>query len=233
MKTKTKRMLGIGATVLSLLAGSAYGQWIGPTWSPPGGVTWSNLSPGNAAGHVGGATWQVSDLDLGASDDLYFGVHSDYYPTIGIVNSYTNALTYNSSSIDLLNGQAVWTGSVTIPLGSGGSTVRDARYVLTLTDLNNNPLSLIDSTTVSTFPTIQQGILDVSTTEFNLNHQFEIYDGSGFDAALKVYNELGTVGGTQLLTSTSGGFYAIPEPGVVSMVAVCAGGLWFIRRRFV
>lgn len=232
MKTNTRRMLGIGATALSLLAVSAYGQWIGPEYYPDGGENWTNLG-GISAGHTGGVTWQVDNLNPGAFQDLYFGAHSAHYPSIGV--NGTTQLNYDPGASDPGNGKAVWTGFISIPLSSGQATIRDTRYTLSLMDLSNNPLGLIDSTTVSGFPTIPQAVLHVTDPAgFRLNHLFEIADGGGFDAANAVYDVLQTVDGNSLNTSVAAAFYAvIPEPGVLSMIGVCAGGLWFIRRRFV
>ncbi len=96
---------------------------------------------------------------------------------------------------------------------------------------------MLDSSTLIGFPSVQQGVLHVTDPAgFKANLLFEIADETGttYDAAASVYNLLQTVDGNSLNTSFGTGFYAvIPEPGILSMISLVGGGVWFIRRRFV
>jgi hypothetical protein len=234
MNTQLNKALGVSVVALTVLTGNAFGQWIGPG-SAPGGNTWSGA--GISPAHAGGKTWTAETFDLGASQDLYYGVDSDYYPALGI-NGLDPSLTFSLADSDLANGKSVWTGSVTIPLAVGGpTTTRDARFTLSVTDLNDIALAMVDSSTLSVIgiPTVQQGVLHVTDPAgFKANMLFEIADGPGYDAALAVYDALPTVQGNQMWSSVGGAFYAvIPEPAVLSMISLVGGGVWFIRRRFV
>ena len=235
MNTKRYKALGAGIAMLAILTGNAFGQWIGPTYPAPGGNTFSGA--GTSPAHAGGKTYTLETFDLGASQDLYYGIDSTYYPALGI-NGLDPSLTFSLVDSDLPNGKSVWTGSVTIPLAVGGpTTTRNARFTLSVTDLSDVALAMVDSSTLTGFPTVQQGLLEVTDPAgFKANLLFEIADvaGTTYNAALAVYDAEETVQGNQMWSSVGTGFYAvIPEPGVLSLISLVGGGVWFIRRRFV
>jgi hypothetical protein len=207
--------------------------WTGPTFPAPGGNTWS----GSGAGTInpGGKTWTLENFDLGASDELYYGL--SVLPSLG-VNSPGSSMVYSGSVSNLFSGVSLWSGSINIPLATGGSTTRDTRFTLSVTDLAGTPLSLIDSSTLSGFPSSQMGLLNVTDPAgFKANWLFEIADagGTSYQAAQTVYDNLATIEGNTLSSSVGGGFWStevIPEPATMGLMTVLGIGVWGVRRIF-
>lgn len=227
MKAIIRKVLLPGVLVAAL-AGHATAAltWFGPSYPAPGGN--SAAGSGTSPIHVGGKTWELTGFDLGASEDLYYGIAST--PAIG-----QNGLGAPMTLASVSGNTAVWTGSITINLASGGPVIRDTRFTLTVTDLADAALPLVDSASFPAFTGVPTGLLLVTDPSgFKANWQFDIDNGSGtYLAAGTIYDGLNTIEGSSLDSSIGGGFYeAIPEPASMVMMAVMGVGGWFTRRRF-
>jgi hypothetical protein len=124
-------------------------------------------------------------------------------------------LTFNLGASNLAGGQAVWTGTTTIPLVSGGPVAVNERFVLNVTDATNNPLALTDASTIAGMPASVGGALLVPNTGFNATWQFQMSTpGSGaWQAASTFYNSQTLRNTNFSLADSVGGRVLLHRPG--------------------
>ena len=109
---------------------------LGPTYPPPGGVTYSSTGSLGSGTLVG----TYSGFDLSATDQLWWGANSIQLAMDGAVDSAGETLVFNAGLSNLAAGFAVYTGSTRL-FQNGNPTAVGTQYSVTLTDLLGNALA--------------------------------------------------------------------------------------------
>jgi hypothetical protein len=209
-----------------------------PTWEAPGGYSMS--STGNVI-QPGGITWTYTNFDTSAYDQLYY-VIGDYIdttdweftpegPILGTKYGGTSRLVYDASASNLGGGKVVWTNpspmSIAVITGSGPGWVNvDARFTLSVFDLGDQPLALVDASTINGMDSRVGGAHQV-TGDFKANWLFEFaYQGnsSSWLPAGQFYYYLNTSSNDEIISSVTRAFYYQPVP-VPTAVWLLASGL--------
>jgi hypothetical protein len=219
----------IAAATAFAMAAPAAAQVMGPTYPPPGGVTFStNGVSTTQSGRV--ATY--SGFDLSQTDDLYFAMTGHGLAMDGAIDESGETLTYSAILSNLTAGQVTYTGQTQVNSFGTDLTVFN-RLVLTFTDLSGNPLALVLDGTIDPF----NPVLEV-LGGFKVSGNFESsFNGSTWSASQTFYDGVQgkpPVSG-QLKSSLGGGFYytvgGVPEPGTWAMMLLGFGGMGLVIRR--
>ena len=224
---KFTSLITIAAAIV--MSTPAAAQVVGPTYPPPGGVTFStNGVSTTQSGRV--ATYQ--GFDLSQTDDLYFAITSHGLAMDGAIDEPGEALTYSAILSNLAAGQITYTGQTQVNSFGNDLTVFD-RLVLSFTDLSGNPLALVLDGTIDPF----NPVLEV-LGGFRVSGNFESsFNGTTWSASQTFYDGVQgkpPVSG-QLKSSFGGGFYytvgGVPEPGTWAMMLLGFGGVGLMMRR--
>jgi hypothetical protein len=220
-----------------------------PTWEAPG--EYSQAGSGNTI-QPGGYTWDYSDFDSTAYDELYYVIGDYDYdegppevwtfnpagPRIGTKYTPMSTLTYNSSSSDLSGGKVVWDNTININIYQGGSyqpTPCNAYFTLLVTDGSDNPLPLVAASTITGMDPNVGGAYQITGDDFRANWLFELQGGgvSRYPAG-QWWSYAQTSQYDELRTSVTRAFYysAIPIPGALWLFASGLIGLGVYRRKF-
>jgi hypothetical protein len=87
-------------------------SWFGPTYPPPGGLTFtqSGLSNDGSIGRASGKQWFYSGMGLPNTTSVYWGPNGGQIEMSFDGNSYSGAEVMSLNFLDGLNGIAIWTG---------------------------------------------------------------------------------------------------------------------------
>lgn len=237
---KIDRLLNVfvRALLLPLFVICAQAQVIGPIYPAPGGTTFATSGSSQTTITATGRTNFYSGFDLAATDELWWT-----FTAIGNPNAIGQGITGNMafSGFNATTGMSTWTSTANLitPLASGGSASTGTKFVMQFqpyTGAGNASLGAgwLTPTTAGTegIPGLAAGqsVLDVQGN-FQVWYQFQTASGV---ALADYFNPLPKIQGTQVFTSTSGGFYytAIPEPSTyAALIGVATFGLTFLRKR--
>jgi len=198
----------------------------------PGGTTASGV--GNT-GMGSGRTWTLSNFNSSAYSELYYVVGD--YPSGNFspagprlwMDASPDLLSFNAAQSNFAGGQVVWTGTTNVAWFNGGNLVNSqiaTRFTLSITDLLNNPLALIDASTINGMPASVGAAYQV-LGDFNANWLFTATDPRNgvFTPAVDLFNSLNTVAGTSVNSSVGGAFYSTPPVPVPAAVWLFGSGL--------
>ena len=235
MKTVLRSALFCAALLAPAVAAQA-AVFTGPVYPPPGGVTYT---PSGVSAANGTRIATYTNLDLGATDQLYWGMTEVKLSLDGSYDSAGETLSFNAGLSNLAGGIAVFTGSTRINQ-YGNFNNLETIFTLTVTDLSNNALALSPASTVGA---TYSPVLDVQGS-FKVTQAFGVRptgSGGSYTAPNPYYNAAqGTPGsgGPYVLNSVGAGFYytenAVPEPASWAMMIggfALAGGAMRSRRK--
>jgi hypothetical protein len=211
---------GRTAPVVSLLvlAGASFALAgpVGPVYPPPGGVDWSALSANaTAAGRSGGQTWQYQNFDFSAFDEMWWGPWNATEVKLafdGAFDSPGETMTFSVSASNASAGVAVWTGSVTVALATGGTQTLSSRFTVKSATLTGTPIAMVDATAVGI--TSGSGLVVPVNGDYKANFVFEVFRNGVWQPAADAYDQIATVPNAQgLRMSFSAGFFYTPVCG--------------------
>jgi hypothetical protein len=219
----------------ALLAAEGHAAPDGPTYPPPGGVTFAASGNGASAGQAGGRTNFYTSLDSEAYGDLYWTFvsidnprHSSQSDTGDMVfagfDPGTGIATWNSTA------NMVWSTAFGVQSVATKVIVQFQPY----SGINSGPLGtgwLVPTTAeaaeIDSLPSTNWALAGIEGENFQVWYQFQTASGSPL---LSYYDNSHSLGGS-VATGVTGGFYStVPEPGAGLLVAAGLSTL-FLRRK--
>jgi hypothetical protein len=230
-----------------MAASGAFAALDGPAWPPPGGAA---FTASGDAGKSGGMTFELTNFDPAAYISLYWG--PDSTQIIGLSFNRTDGATiftgdeimaYQSGLSDLTTGTAVWAGNTVMgyrdSIGNWHYTTVYSRFTLTVTDLSNTAMPLVDAASVGA-PTSANVVTKISDpTGFKANLLWTAsLNNTTWTPAVTLfssspYDNHGTGDYTHCDTTFNGGFYSspVPEPSSLVVIITGLGALVGLRKR--
>ncbi len=217
------------AVVLSLTSTASALDINGPDWPTPANPTWTPIGTNPALN--GGVTWNYSNLDMGAVDQLWYGLNPTYLPEVSLNGVYVNDALVLSGIIS--STQARWTGSSQIYARVSSSfnwyTV-PVRFTMTLTGTGTSGfISATDLQSIDATFDNSIGVVAPITGDFSANFLYEAYWQGTWYSVDYLFDMLETSQSHHYNVSHGTGLYwteksipvtAIPEPLTCVLVAI-------------
>jgi fibronectin type 3 domain-containing protein len=224
MKRLTVRV-GAALLLITGLTASGFAQWIGPVYTPEGGVTFTEPggSDGTAMGRTGGQNWYYSNVFLANTSPMYWGLFANGVRLNFINNPGGGQLTFAPGSSSLGSGLLVWTGGTsyyykTSPSSSGSVPVT---CIVNVTDsITGAPIPLVDPATLGFDPNIGGLVPVTAAMHFKVNFEFYANGSPSLD-----WFDANAYGGGYARSWFEGGFYYPIKPATPSLSAVASSSV--------
>ena len=215
--TIQKRGVYLLASIIisTLLALPVLGQTYGPENPPPKdhSITFTGTASDGEIGRAGGKVYTITNITLANSTEVYYTMLADAVKLSMDGSDYAGAenMPLNGSFSNLPGGILSWTGATQMPLASGGTTSLLSKFIMTVYDLSNAPIPLVDPATTG-FPTQTGGAVLITGNNmvFKVRMEMLVSDngGSTYTPHLDYYDAAATPAGAESAYSTYDyGFY--------------------------
>jgi hypothetical protein len=179
---------------------------VGPSYPPPGGVTFSGAG---LTGVAPGRTNIYADLDLSATRFLAFGADASALPGLAFDGTIdpSERMTVDVANSNPAAGIIRWTGQTQIPV-AGGSMPIPTRFTLTLTSGSSGTPIPLTPAAGGSVPASIGFVAEITTSEFRANLLFEALYAGSWGPANTVFDAIPLKDASAFSRSSfSGGFY--------------------------